>query len=160
MAAKNLLTMDTEIDPHLKNAVGQLANAGRSKDCYEQLAAIQALHYVKFDGPMHSASPVAIMRQLIEVVWHYAFMDYFRLRRIGSVRPRSGRITRRSENGLDSDAGRDHAPAKRRYRKLTDASPISDVHGQDDCENPPKYPPQKPVHKNIQPKFPDFQPLT
>jgi hypothetical protein len=80
LAAKNLLMVDDALDPVLKSGLELLANASRSEDCFDQLAGIQAIHDATAAGPLYPESPVVVTRRLVEVVWHYTFMQYFRLK--------------------------------------------------------------------------------
>jgi hypothetical protein len=79
-AAKTLLACSTSLDPTLKQGLTGLAEAKRSRDWYDALAAVQALHDLRAVGPVEPRSPEWIMRRLTEVVWHYTFMDYFWLK--------------------------------------------------------------------------------
>jgi hypothetical protein len=63
--------------PALKERVGNLANAPRSYDFYEALAALRNLDELKTALPSDRRSPEAITRQLADVVWHYTYMHYF-----------------------------------------------------------------------------------
>jgi hypothetical protein len=80
LAAKNLLVVDKDLDVGFRSAVEQLATAARSADCYDQMAAIQAVHDAKSEVQFSSETPVGLTRRLIEIVWYYTFMHYFQLR--------------------------------------------------------------------------------
>ena len=76
-AAKNLLLCDTSFGADVSQRLSDLAEAKRSKDWYEALAALMAWHGVMPKGYMEPRSPEGIMRRLTGVVWHYTFMHYF-----------------------------------------------------------------------------------
>jgi len=59
-AAKNLLLCGNTLDPALKERVECLANAPRSYDLYEALAALRSLHDLKTALPSDPQSPEAI----------------------------------------------------------------------------------------------------
>jgi hypothetical protein len=79
-AAKTLLASGTSIEPAQKQGLTDLAGAKRSRDWYDALAAVRALHDLRAIGPVEPRSPEWIMRRLTEVVWHYTFRHYFWLK--------------------------------------------------------------------------------
>ena len=79
--AKNVLLCIDAIEPAFKERLSELATAPRSRDWYEALAAVQAVHDLKLANPLDPRSPQWITRHLIECVWHYTFMHYFWLKR-------------------------------------------------------------------------------
>jgi Apea-like HEPN len=76
-ACKNLLLCADTLDPALKERVGNLADAPRSYDSYEALAALRNLDELKVAVPSDPLSPEAITRRLADVVWHYTYMHYY-----------------------------------------------------------------------------------
>jgi hypothetical protein len=80
-AARNLLECDTSLDPAIKAQLSDLAMAKKSKDGYEILVALETWHNVMPRGPLEPRSPAGIMRRLTEIVWHYNFMPYFRMKK-------------------------------------------------------------------------------
>ena len=76
-AAKNLLLCGSTLDPALRERVEGLANAPRSYDSYEALAALKSLDDLKTALPSDPRSPEAITRRLADVVWHYTYMHYY-----------------------------------------------------------------------------------
>ena len=77
LAAKTLILCPDLLDPILKSKIEELANAKRSRDWYEVLSAIQAVHDVKAGNPGGASSPQAITLRLIDIVWWYTFRHYF-----------------------------------------------------------------------------------
>lgn len=55
--------------------------AKKSKDSYEILVALETWHNAMPKGPLEPRSPAGIMRRLTEIVWHYNFMPYFRMKK-------------------------------------------------------------------------------
>ena len=44
-------------------------------------SALETWHNVMPKGPLEPKSPAGIMRRLTEIVWHYNFMPYFRMKK-------------------------------------------------------------------------------
>jgi len=78
-AAKTLMGCDT-IDPSIKAELSSLATAKKSKDGFEILAALEAWYKVMPKGALEPTSPEGIMRRLTEIIWHYNFMLYYRIK--------------------------------------------------------------------------------
>lgn len=87
-ACKNLLLCADTIDPALAERVGNLANAPRSYDSHEVLAALRNLDELKIALPSDPRSPEAITRRLADVVWHYTYMHYYWLTEQRNNKPR------------------------------------------------------------------------
>ena len=82
LAAQVLLAADTGLPAPFAELLAQLANAQRSSDEYESLAAAHALHDMRRDSGVSIAVFPArgLMLQLVDVIWHYTFMTYFWLK--------------------------------------------------------------------------------
>jgi hypothetical protein len=75
-AARNLLRCGNLLDPLFKQRVQDLADAKRSDDWYEVLAAVQALNRLKIIE-QDPRSPQGIVLRLTAIVSGYTFMHYF-----------------------------------------------------------------------------------
>lgn len=80
-AAKTLLECAILSEPSIRPHLSDLIAAKKSKDSYEILSALEALHNVMPKGPLEPRSPEGIMRRLTEIIWHYNFMGYFQMKK-------------------------------------------------------------------------------
>ncbi len=90
-AAQALLACDASLEPLLKDRLERVLAANLSPDSYEVLEALAKLAEITLKaGPQNdSSTPKAITFRLVNVVWHYTFMNYFSLKRRREQGPRS-----------------------------------------------------------------------
>jgi hypothetical protein len=80
-AAKNLLQCTDSLEPAFKERLQNLIGAQRSPDCYEALAALEALNDLRIVEPTDPQSPQAVTRRLANLVWDYTGMEYYSLKK-------------------------------------------------------------------------------